>query len=171
MTILRQHTADGITSEALWSPCSTYRYRLSRRWSAGPELLYIMLNPSKATEAENDPTIERCQRRATALGYGAFTACNLFAFCATDPRDLKSHPAPIGDQNDAELLAAAQTADTILCAWGVHGTHMNRHRDVEVLLSNRILHSLGQTKHGHPRHPLYVSYQTKPERWVAPPKG
>jgi len=31
---------------ALFSPCRTFRYRLGRRWSDGPVLAFIMLNPS-----------------------------------------------------------------------------------------------------------------------------
>lgn len=168
MTVLRSHTDGATRSEALWSTCGNYRYRLTRRWDDGPELLYIMLNPSKATEAQNDPTIERCQRRATALGYAAFTACNLFALCATDPKDLKAHPAPIGAETDAELLRAAHQADEILCAWGVHGTHLNRHMAAASLLAEFPLTALGQTKEGHPRHPLYISYADKPAPWHPP---
>jgi hypothetical protein len=29
------------------------------------------------------------------------------------------------------------------------------------------LFHLGKTKDGHPRHPLYVPYSQKPERWTA----
>jgi hypothetical protein len=43
--------------------------RLGRRRAAA---LFIMLNPSTATEVQNDPTVERCERRARALGFGAF---------------------------------------------------------------------------------------------------
>ncbi|MCB2110163.1 MAG: DUF1643 domain-containing protein, partial [Rhodobacteraceae bacterium] len=45
---------------ALYSRCGAYRYLLSRRWGPGGMLLYVLLNPSTATEAANDPTIERC---------------------------------------------------------------------------------------------------------------
>ena len=166
--IERHHEADGIRSSALWSVCGAYRYRLSRRWAEGPQLLYIMLNPSRATEAQNDPTIERCQRRATALGYGAFTACNLFSLCATDPRDLKAHTYPDTPDHDQVLRAAAGEADTILCAWGVHGTHRNRANEVAALLHGLPLFCLGTTQAGHPRHPLYVPYATRPTRWQIP---
>ncbi|MEY3307813.1 MAG: hypothetical protein RLZZ413_1851, partial [Pseudomonadota bacterium] len=40
---------------------------------------------STATEFQNDPTVERCERRARALGFGAFRVTNIFAFRATDP--------------------------------------------------------------------------------------
>ena len=76
--IVRTHVKGDAPSEALYSACEGYRYALARRWSArGHHLLYIMLNPSTATEAANDPTIERCERRARAMGFGGFTVCNI----------------------------------------------------------------------------------------------
>lgn len=166
--ITRTHSEDGKVSKALYSPCERYRYALSREWdTAGKKLLFIMLNPFKATELKNDPTIERCERRAVALGYGAFTACNLFAFCATDPRDLKKEKEPIGPDNLVEILKAADWADDILCAWGTHGAHMGIGPAIGALLRHHdynLLH-LGLSKDGHPKHPLYVSYETKPQSW------
>lgn len=162
---LRRHSADGVESSALWSECGTHRLALSRRWAEGPEIVYIMLNPSKATEADNDPTIERCQRRAAALGFGAFTATNLFSLCATDPRDLKRHAAPLAEGADDVLRDCARRADMTLAAWGVHGTHRDRDLEVLDLLRGHRLHVLGLTKAGLPRHPLYVSYAAQPRPW------
>ena len=163
--IRRDHQAGNVTSHALWSDCGGYRYGLCRRWADGPELNYVMLNPSKATEAHNDATIERCQRRATALGFGAFSATNLFAYCATDPRDLKAAAEPVGPENDVILAETAGRADMVLCAWGVHGAHLGRADEVAKLLAGRPLHVLGLSKAGHPRHPLYVPYAAKPLLW------
>ena len=131
-------------------------------------MLYIMLNPSKATEAENDPTIARCQTRALRLGYGGFVACNLFGLRETDPRNLRKADAPEGPDNKATVLAEASAADLVLCAWGVHGEHRGQAEIMEkTLRDNRLaLHALGLTKHGHPRHPLYVSYGAAPAPWV-----
>ena len=65
--ITRHHQDDRASSTAVYSDCERYRYALTRTWDqSGPKLLYIMLNPSKATEVQNDPTIERCERRASA---------------------------------------------------------------------------------------------------------
>lgn len=115
--IVREHMETGKLSSACYSPCEIYRYTLTREWDdTGRKLLFIMLNPSTATEERNDPTIERCERRAVALGYGAFRVCNLFAFRATDPKDLKRAKAPIGPDNLGQLLQAARWADDILCA-------------------------------------------------------
>lgn len=164
----RRHRTVETDSRALYSPCLHYRYLLERRWDeAAPLLLYIMLNPSTATEAMNDPTIARCERRARRLGYGGFIACNLFAWRETDPAQLKKVPEPIGPANDAILLATAREADLVLCAWGVHGAHLGRGGEVASMLREAgvALHHLGLTQEGHPRHPLYLPYARTPETW------
>lgn len=166
--ITRSHTKGDAPSEALYSECERYRYALTRTWAPdGKRLTYVMLNPSKATEVQNDPTIERCERRARALGYGAFRVCNIFAWRETDPRALRRADAPIGADNDAVIAEAALWADQVLCAWGSHGAHLGRGVEVESVLraTGQSLVHLGLTKHGHPRHPLYVGYAVQPAPW------
>jgi hypothetical protein len=126
-----------------------------------------MLNPSTATEQQNDPTVERCERRARALGYGAFRVCNIFAWRSTDPKDMRAAADPVGPANDAAIEESAHWADRVLCAWGTHGAHLARGPTVERLLraTGRPLCHLGLTKAGHPRHPLYVGYGTQPSEW------
>lgn len=169
--IERQAEADGRRSTALYSDCETYRYALTRAWGAGRKLAFVMLNPSKATELANDPTIERCERRARALGYGAFTVTNIFALRETDPAKLRAHPAPEGPDNAAALRDSALWADDVLCAWGVHGAHLGQGAAARATLiaTGKPLFHLGLTKHGHPRHPLYVAYATAPRRWLTTP--
>ena len=42
-----------------------YRYALWRMWGHDENLYnFLLLNPSSADEATNDPTIERCEWRA-----------------------------------------------------------------------------------------------------------
>ncbi len=167
MLTTRSHRDGTITSTATYSRCERYRYALAREWAVGPRLLYVMLNPSKATEQANDPTIERCQRRAVQLGYGGFTVVNLFAWRETSPARLKRAANPVGPENDAQIALASRECDAILAAWGVHGDHLDRAAQVAALLSQSAtpLTALGQTKQGHPRHPLYVPYATRPEPW------
>ena len=125
-----------------------------------------MLNPSTATELRNDPTIERCERRARAMGHGGVSICNLFAFRATLPRDLKAAADPVGPMNDEVLAECAGNAERIICAWGVHGAHLGRGAEVARLLETRHgLYHLGLTRDGHPRHPLYLPYSAAPEAW------
>ncbi len=169
--ITRSFQKNDAASSAIYSDCETYRYALTRIWDPdGKRLLYIMLNPSKATERQNDPTIERCERRARALGFGGFRAVNIFALRETDPRLLRRHPAPAGPDNDAVVAQSCDWADVILAAWGAHGEHLGQGNAMREVLrsSGAPLHHLGLTKHGHPRHPLYIAYKQPPERWDLP---
>lgn len=156
-------------SVAVYSPCEKYRYLLTRVWNpAGPKALFVMLNPSTATEFQNDPTVERCERRARALGYGAFRVTNIFAYRATDPKVMRAQADPVGPDNDAAIRdSALDWADRIICAWGTHGAHLDRGTQVESLLraTAKPLFSLGLTQSGHPKHPLYIGYDRQPELW------
>jgi len=119
-------------------------------------------------KARNDPTVERCERRARDYGYGAFRVCNIFAWRATDPKDMRAAKSPIGDDNEAAIMAACDWADLVICAWGTHGAHRNRGAEVKAMLdaANVSAHHLGLSKDGHPKHPLYISYAIKPIAWV-----
>lgn len=167
--ITRHHLKGDAESVAIYSPCESYRYRLTRVWDpAGPMALFVMLNPSTATEVQNDPTVERCERRARALGFGAFAVVNIFAFRATDPKVMRAQGDPIGPENDAIIVDTARDwADRVICAWGTHGAHLGRGPQVEALLraTGRPLFHLGLSQAGHPKHPLYIGYDRQPEVW------
>ncbi|CUH79232.1 hypothetical protein TRM7557_02289 [Tritonibacter multivorans] len=166
--ITRTHTKGDAPSSALYSDCETYRYALTRVWDeALPKVMFVMLNPSKATEVQNDPTIERCERRARALGFGGFRATNIFAYRATDPRDMRAAEDPEGPDNAQVLLDGMGWADTVICAWGTHGAHKDQGPRIEDLLreTGKPLFHLGLSKAGHPKHPLYIAYSQQPERW------
>ncbi len=165
--ITRTHQKGDAASVAVYSPCERYRYALTRIWGTGPRVLFVMLNPSTATEVQNDPTVERCERRARALGYGGFRVCNIFAWRDTDPRAMRAAADPVGPANNAAIRDGALWADAIVCAWGTHGAHLDRGRQVEALLraTGRTLTHLGLSKDGHPKHPLYIAYSQQPETW------
>ncbi|EBA04353.1 MAG: DUF1643 domain-containing protein [Paracoccaceae bacterium] len=166
--ITRHHTKGDAVSVAIYSPCEKYRYSLTRVWDeTAPRALYVMLNPSTATEVQNDPTVERCERRSRALGFGAFQVCNIFAWRDTDPRNMKAAKDPVGPANNATISDACKWANTIVCAWGTHGAHLARGKEVTKLMraTNLPLFHLGLSKAGHPKHPLYISYETQPVLW------
>lgn len=166
--IEREHLKGDAASVAVYSLCELYRYSLTRVWDAGAErVLFIMLNPSTATEVQNDPTVERCERRARALGFGAFRVLNIFAYRATDPRDMKRAEDPVGPGNDEAMLDGLEWADAVVCAWGTHGEHRGRGPAVADLLrgTGRDLLHLGLSKAGHPKHPLYIGYAVQPMIW------
>jgi len=169
--ITRTHIKDDAPSTAVYLDCERYRYALTRTWdTAGTRVLFVMLNPSKATEVQNDPTVERCERRARALGFGAFQVTNIFAWRDTDPQMMRKAVDPIGPDNDEMIRDGAAWADQIIAAWGTHGAHLDRGVTMARLLGGigKPLLTLGLTKDGHPTHPLYISYARKPTLWSMP---
>lgn len=167
------HLKGDAASTAIYSDCERYRYLLTRVWDdTGRRALFVMLNPSTATEIQNDPTVERCERRARALGFGAFRVTNIFAWRDTDPKLMRAAEDPIGPENDAALVSSAtdwiRPGDQIICAWGAHGDHLDRGNTVKTLLRNtgKPLFTLGLTKSGHPKHPLYIGYDQQPSVWI-----
>ena len=149
---------------ASYSPCGLYRYSLWRGWDAGAgTILWIMLNPSRADHlGNNDPTIERCERRSVAWGFGRMEVVNLFALSSPYPKALRMAEDPVGPLNDAGIAEGAGRASMILCAWGAHGALRGRSAAVRTLLADRPLHCLGTTRAGEPVHPLYLPYGRMP---------
>lgn len=165
--VYRTHQTGDCLSRVWYSPCDLYRYGLSREWDAAkPALLFVMLNPSTADEFRNDPTVARCESRARDLGFGGVMIANIFAFRATHPTDLKKAQAPEGPRNVAVLKEWCGTAGQIIASWGAHGGHHAQGRAVAARLPEKTYH-LGITKHGHPRHPLYVRHAQHPVLWPA----
>lgn len=151
--------------DAYVSPCRTYRYRLRRWWNQNPEqwALWIMLNPSTADAAQDDPTIRRCISFTKDWGLDGLMVGNLYALRSSDPSALENHPSPIGPENGFHLREMAKAAAIVICGWGVVGS-VNKVGQIHVA---RLLHELempahclGTTKAGHPRHPLYVKSGT-----------
>ena len=167
--ITRTHTKGDAPSTAIYSDCERYRYSLTRVWDdIGRRVNFVMLNPSTATEVQNDPTVERCERRARTLGYGSFAVTNIFAWRDTDPRAMRAALDPVGPDNDAAIVERAAWADDVIAAWGTHGAHMGRGSTVATLLqtTRKPLFRLGLSKAGHPKHPLYLPYTQQPQSWA-----
>jgi hypothetical protein len=153
-------------SSAVFSDDGRYRYRLTRRWAAGPALMFISHNPSTAGARRNDATVRRDIGFARAFGYNSFTALNLYAGRATDPKDLAEMDDPIGPDNDDYLDAAAAEHDVIVFAWGTNADPA-RARSVATRIW-RICRATGGTVAvldwtlgGQPRHPLYMRSDTQ----------
>ncbi len=150
------------------SPCGKYRYLLEREWSdfsvdQGGSAMFVMLNPSTADGDVDDPTIRRCVGFAKSWGYGWLSVVNLFAYRATDPKELfKAGDAVHGPRNQEVIERAATHAGIIVCAWGAHKSADWQAETVRGWLHGETLYALGFTKSGHPRHPLYLPADAKP---------
>lgn len=148
----------------------TYRYSLTRSvagvltFQPSRRLCWVMLNPSTADDATDDPTIRRVVRFTRDAGYCELEVINLFAARATNPRALLDMADPVGPDNDAAHRAALAHADGLVYAWGastprqLDGLAGRVAGDLTVYAAQHGLRPkcLGVTKSGHPRHPLYV---------------
>jgi hypothetical protein len=155
-------------SGARFSDCRRWRTLLWRRWDARrPVANFLMLNPSTADESVLDPTCARARDFAERWGYGALLVTNLFGWRATDPQAMRAAADPVGAGNDAAILRAALAARLVVCAWGNHGTHLNRSADVHRRLraAGISLHVLRLNANGEPAHPLYLPAALSPVRW------
>lgn len=122
-----------------------------------------MLNPSTADATVNDPTINRCISYAKREGASGLIVVNLFAFRATDPKELSREGIDIvGPQNAENIGMALLTAQLyrrrVICAWGANlhavkpGAELvRRAKDFDVELA-----CLGVSKAWAPKHPLYL---------------
>lgn len=156
-----------LSTGAQFSDCRAYRYALWRIWNPDkPALLFVMLNPSTADEEKNDPTVERCERRAKAMGYGGLRVANIFALRSTDPAALYKAADPIGPDNDLCIAnAVVQSASNVICAWGSHGKFNDRGRAVlrTIVQAGAVPYFLKMTADGQPSHPLYIGYEVQPK--------
>lgn len=159
---------------ASFSEDREYRYTLWQWWNTElTAVQFICLNPSTANEIQDDPTVRRCINFAYDWGYGGFCMTNLFAYRATDPKDMRAHEDPVGPDNDdfiKEIYNKTKVKLTV-AAWGTHGDYMGRANHVVKMLGP--LFCLRINKEGSPAHPLYLSkdnipfmYTDKRELWM-----
>ncbi len=141
-----------------YSDDGLYRWWYERRWSDGPGLCWIGLNPSTGdTTGRPRPTLRKVVARAKAAGLNAVTVVNLFSWRATKPADLKRAALDhdiVGERTDEVIIDTSRRCRITLAAWGSHGVLMGRGRAVASLLDRPVC--LGITASGEPRHPLYV---------------
>lgn len=111
----------------MFSPCGRFRYLLWRLPSPRAKIVGMgLLNPSRADERHDDPTIRQCRARGRQAGHAGLIVWNLFAFRATLPADLKRAADPTGPENDAAIVLALELSNRTILAWGNHGAHRAR---------------------------------------------
>lgn len=164
--LLRTFTSPRVESAAWLSPRGTYRYSLDRRWGRGQPLIFVMLNPSTADAAVDDPTIRRCMGFARREGFGGIHVVNLFALRSTKPKALLDADAPVGSENFEAFERVCtwpheegEEQPPIVLAWGAIDRRLAH--QVDTALGWLAGHEdrfrvLGFTAAGYPRHPLFV---------------
>ena len=132
-----------------------YRYVLKRKWGTNDDnfVNFVLLNPSKADENEDDPTVNRCIKFAKSWGYDGIWVTNLFAYRATKPKNMKKADDPVGEKNDSYILEYAEKSKKIVVAWGNDGDFGNRGNQVIKNLFQFIpLYCFLINKIGNPKH-------------------
>lgn len=170
----------GATRSAVLSSCGRYRYELRRVWDGVKPRLYVGgLNPSTADAELDDQTVRKLVGFASRLGLGGVVVWNLYAFRATDPRELwrceLERVDVVGPDNDGHLErifdeVAADRGARHVVAWGDHGDASRVNRVLDRMTDAQImgrLESWGATKAGAPRHPSRIGYATPLARWPA----
>lgn len=162
---------------AVISPCGLYRYRLEREWSPDRgTVAFIMVNPSTADSEQDDATIRKVRGFAQRHGYSRLIVGNLFAYRATDIRNLKgiSFGDAVGPDNNFHLHQIIGDADRIVVAWGpvakVPKPFRNRWQQIVKLANGwgKPLYCIGTANDGHPRHPLMTPYSMPLANWSPP---
>ncbi len=152
-----------------FSPCRTYRYELRIVWNQTRKpMMFIGLNPSTADETNDDPTVRRCIDYSMRWGAGGLVMTNMFAYRATDPRDMLAFKGdPIGEENTiANLQAIAFSClGRPIAAWGNNALKWRKGARVEEFRGSGPLDCLRITKQGQPEHPLYLSKELTPIPW------
>lgn len=133
-----------------------------------------MLNPSTADHLKDDPTIRRCMGFARRLNCGGLMVGNLFSVRARNPKDMLAASDPVGPDNHGHIQRMANLVcfgseqvtglhGFCVAAWGSHGNYMGQDETVKGWFHdwNIPLWSLGVTKEGHPRHPLYLKVDSE----------
>jgi len=161
-----------------------YRYTLRRDLGHDRTMAFVMLNPSTADDVTDDPTVKRC------IGFADREGCNLrvvnlWPYRATDPDDLARWLKSVSKNtytmhdrlNRDHVTSAFRTADLAVLAWGAKVDSLptdKAHRAVAAVAQaahQQFGHhldevtTLGRTKSGAPKHPLYLRKDTPLQAW------
>ncbi len=153
---------------AVISDCGTWRYRLDRHVGGrGPVYAFFGVNPSTATAEVDDATVRKWNGFARRLDADRYIVGNAFAYRATDVRQLKEVPDPVGPSGNRYLQEIIGEADVLVPCWGnvmkVPTAIRSRFGEVIEMLrsSGKPVKCFGLTNAGYPKHPLMLGYSTR----------
>ncbi len=157
-------SVDPMIRSAAISNCGRYRWWLKREWGDGPKIAWIMLNPARADDQRDDPTIRRVIHFSRSWGFGAATVVNLYPFRSTIPAECRrwtaSSPTTLRKkirENDQAISEIVRDTGAIVAAWGTVGWAQKR---AKLLVADLVragapsLQCLGTTLDGSPLHPM-----------------
>tara|TARA_Y100001968_G_scaffold299291_1_gene309820 strand:- start:496 stop:972 length:477 start_codon:yes stop_codon:yes gene_type:complete len=143
----------------------------------GKIVVFIGLNPSIGNLETNDSTLKRIINFCSLWDYKTVYVINLFGLISKSPFEILKNFNPVGKFNDfvtfklLDFWSENNNCDLWL-GWGDKGNYFRRDLEVLELIKNfsnfnltkknpsKRLFSLGVTKKGNPRHPLYISKES-----------
>lgn len=133
-------------------------------------LVCFGINPSTATPVKLDQTLTKVRNMSLNRGYNSWIMLNIYPQRATDPSDLHTMmDKDLHGRNIYEIQKVFQTLkpQSIWAAWGTVILKRIYFKDclndifkISSEFDTNWYHIGKTTKEGHPRHPLYLSYES-----------
>lgn len=150
---------------------ANYRWWLTRDWgAAGPQVCWIMLNPSSANSVQEDPTLHRIIGFSRRWGFGRLVVVNLYPFRSPNPAECKRwadwesngpdyYARDAMYHNEDQVVRFAKASRLVVAAWGAAPWAADYANHIVEAISEGVepypmLHCLGTTAAGSPTHPL-----------------
>ena len=143
--------------------------KMLKFWQRRKTVLWIMLNPSTATQSKDDNTTSKCVSFSRNWGYDRMVVINLFSYKSTEQKGLKEafkNGEPINENDEKireKVITNLKSSDRIVVAWG-NGPAKKFRDDVmkpqiDKLMKHAIkpnceIRHLGLTDENEPKHPL-----------------
>ncbi len=165
LDLVSARTELGYVQSFCFSPDWSRRYLYAQVWDpAGSTILWVMFNPGTGeTEGRRRPTLARCLRWSQARGHGSLLFCNLSSLRTKSARDLPESEQFAEPLNLEAITFARERSSELLVAWGAALGRRQLTAGLSSMLEGALC--LGQTRKGHPRHPLYVPSDAQPSVW------
>ena len=145
-----------ILRKAKFSIDKKHRYELSRHWDLSKsDILFIMLNPSIAHEDIDDPTIKRLISFTREFKHGGFFVANLFTYITPYSKTLDTSIG-LTKLNLKTIKNLVNKVDEVIYAWG---NSIKEPQELKNLVKNP--KCFGKNLNGTPKHPLYLSSNSK----------
>ena len=151
---------------AKFSKGKKHRYYLSRIWSENERVVYVLLNPSKANDINNDPTINRLISISKNLGYGGFNVVNLYTLITPFRYKLYEKKRKFSKKNKKLITELIARHKTIIYGWGAT-------ENEPIWLRNLVKNPLcfKVNKNGTPKHPLYLRKESILKKFIRSEKN
>ena len=158
---------------AVISNCGAYRYWLTRTCPGDKGMIaFIGVNPSTADADNDDATVRKWRGFASRWGYSGFRVANLFAYRATNVKELAGVADPVGPENDHFMLAAVGGSELVVPCWGDRAKlpkslwpRIDAVRESLRKITCAPIRTFGLTASGDPKHPLMLGYDTALQEW------